>query len=612
MVFGMPLKYFSNTKYNMSDPVHKGSGRHAPPPVRQAPRPRGREEVLAEPPRTGLAPDTKAPTSPALSAPDSSAEALDLAIAAKLSIKGYELICKLGEGGMGNVFLAREASLDREVAIKAMNPDMFANMSARERFAREARALGRLNHPNIATVYAFINDTESGYAFIVQEHLRGTDMIGILQRDGPLAPKRFRRLFSQACDGLAAAHEAGIIHRDVKPDNIFIVKNGKENVKIFDFGIAKVEDGREGAACRTQVGTIMGTPEYMSPEQAEGREVDARADVYSLGVVMYEMVTGSTPFVPEEAHTNTPQAAFGELYRRIINEVPQPPSERSPEYGIPKEIDAIIMRCLEKEPEKRYQSMHELGAALDALPAKLKRRPTDPLMRIRKGGESDAPKPPVEPGAKATGTGQTPSAWEESRTTPPRTARKVGRKTTLIAAAATAVAVLGGAAAYYVAGGNAQVPGSPAESAGAEHGDAPGAAAAHQPKEAPATAPEARDGAKEAALPKEYKISLYTTQEGVRVLADEVQICVAGPARECSFRMEEGTDPKVITFTKTGFMDARRTVSPDSDQEIRVTLERPPERRQHAPQPNPERRRPGKKQGAQGGPVPFKVESNIK
>ncbi|MFH0884180.1 MAG: serine/threonine-protein kinase, partial [Candidatus Micrarchaeota archaeon] len=360
----------------MSHSKKEGSGAHdSGKPAPPRPQKKAMGDVLQEGPQRDI---SDQPTNPELKVPepvDDAATRLNAVLIKKFAEYGYTYIAKIGEGGMGNVFLARDDSLDREVAIKVMNDDMFGNKMAMHRFFKEAKALARLNHPNITIIYKLHPDEKEGYSFIVQELLNGKDMLDIIKEKGSLEPEILQALFIQACDGFAAAHEAGIIHRDIKPENLFVIgSNGKQTVKIMDFGVAKVEDKNVSASLRTQVGFVMGSMDYLSPEQAEGREVDARADIYSLGATMYEMITGRPPFGLDGSGT-TPQAYFATLFPKIKNETPDLPSKKAPWKRIPKELDSIIMRCLEKDPADRYQSMTELQDALRRMKLEPKLKP---------------------------------------------------------------------------------------------------------------------------------------------------------------------------------------------------------------------------------------------
>ena len=256
----------------------------------------------------------------------------------------YDLQKELGRGGMGVVYLARDKQLDRPVALKFLGSLVDDSEEFRERFVREARTAAKISHPNIVSIYDI--SASEGRAYIAMEYVEGVSLYRYLAKKGALPPREAVNFMVQACSALAAIHEGGITHRDIKPDNVLIAKGGL--VKIMDFGLAKSEDNR-----LTRAGVVMGTPSYMSPEQARGKEADARSDIYSIGMVLHECLTGQIVF------------ASGNVVMRQVQEMPPPPSASKDD--IPNELDAIVMKCIQKKPEDRYQSMHELVADLRAL-----------------------------------------------------------------------------------------------------------------------------------------------------------------------------------------------------------------------------------------------------
>jgi serine/threonine-protein kinase len=272
----------------------------------------------------------------------------------------YEIVGAIGAGGMGEVYRARDTKLDRDVAIKILPLDAAGASVRRERFFREARAASSLIHPNIITIHE-INSAD-GLDFIVMELVRGEALSGVLAR-GPLTIKRAVEYAVQICDALKTAHDAGIVHRDLKPGNIMITASGL--VKVLDFGIAKrvddpAADGeRPTAAPLTVAGTSIGTPAYMSPEQTLGDPVDARSDLFSFGVVLYEMVAGRLPF---QATTTL------NLVRQIVHDPPTP--LRASVSDVPQALVDVVDRCLLKNPDDRYQTAAELAADLRRVAAR--------------------------------------------------------------------------------------------------------------------------------------------------------------------------------------------------------------------------------------------------
>ena len=258
------------------------------------------------------------------------------------SVSHYRILEKLGEGGMGIVYKAQDIKLDRFVALKFLPPHVAASSDDKARFLQEARVVASLAHPNICTIHSI--EEENGKAFIVMEYVEGKTLKD-LDQNVPL--RQAIEIGTQVADGLAAAHEKGIVHRDIKPDNIMIHKDGR--VQIMDFGLAKLR----GVSRLTKEGTTVGTAGYMSPEQVQGHETDHRTDIFSLGVVLYELFTGESPFkgVHETAITY-----------EIVNVDPVPLSTVKPD--IDARLDAIVLECLEKEPSERYQSVAEVGKEL--------------------------------------------------------------------------------------------------------------------------------------------------------------------------------------------------------------------------------------------------------
>jgi predicted Ser/Thr protein kinase len=272
----------------------------------------------------------------------------------------YRLVAPLGEGGMGVVWKAVDTALEREVAIKVL-PEVFAADPERlARFEREAKLLASLNHPNVAAVYGLHEDR--GVRFLAMELVRGRSLTDEIVKG--LSPSRVLELAGAIADGLAAAHRQQVIHRDLKPDNIMIGEDGRP--KVLDFGLAKLGGIAPSpeAATTTQAGSILGTISYMSPEQAQGKPVDPRSDVFSLGIVLYEMTTGRRPFAGDNSVS---------ILTSILRDTPAPVTESQPKAPAP--LDRIIRRCLEKEPGARYPDASAVAAALASLRAELASEP---------------------------------------------------------------------------------------------------------------------------------------------------------------------------------------------------------------------------------------------
>jgi len=281
----------------------------------------------------------------------------------------YEILDKLGEGAMGVVYRARDATLGRVVALKMLSTDLGAEEELHQRFQREAEAIGRLSHPNIVTVYDL--GQSEGQLYMAMELLEGNDVRFLIEDrvQIPLADKV--RILVQICDGVGYAHSRGVVHRDIKPANILVTLRGV--VKILDFGLARVA----ARATITRKGMILGTPDYMAPEQAMGTSVDRRSDVFSAGSVFYEFLAGEKPFKGKTLH--------GVLYQ-IIQTEPEPLLTINPELHT--RLAAVVHRMLVKDPDKRYGTMQEVGRDLLAIHASLR------LSRSR----SAMPQPPPPTG----------------------------------------------------------------------------------------------------------------------------------------------------------------------------------------------------------------------
>jgi eukaryotic-like serine/threonine-protein kinase len=269
----------------------------------------------------------------------------------------YELEELVGSGGMSTVFRARDLQLDRLVAIKILHERYVEDPEYVERFRREARAVAKLSHPNIVTVIDRGDD--SGRQYIVFEHVEGENLKELVTRTGRMSPRRALELVIPVADGLAFAHEHGLVHRDVKPQNVLLSSEGE--VKVTDFGIARSLDVEHGV---TQTGTVLGTSEYLAPEQASGEPVSPATDEYSLGVVLWELLTGEVPFTGEN---------FVAVALRHVNEPPPRLLDRRPD--LPPRLAAAVERALAKDPAHRFPSMSALAAELRACLAEVDHRP---------------------------------------------------------------------------------------------------------------------------------------------------------------------------------------------------------------------------------------------
>lgn len=266
----------------------------------------------------------------------------------------YRIVRKLGAGGMGAVYEAVQIALNRRVALKVLLPAFAQNPEAVARFHREAQTAASLGHPNIIAVTDF--GTDHGQVFLVMELLSGESLARVIERERALAPGRAAWIATQALSALSVAHRAGIVHRDMKPDNVYLteVSGVRDVVKLLDFGVARFTDPLSDSVRLTSTGAVLGTPSYMSPEQARGRSVDARTDVYAVGAMLYEMLTGQLPF----RATN-----FNALLFAILEDTPPPIRMLRPEVS--PELAAIVERAMAKSIDTRFQSADELRAALE-------------------------------------------------------------------------------------------------------------------------------------------------------------------------------------------------------------------------------------------------------
>jgi serine/threonine-protein kinase len=257
----------------------------------------------------------------------------------------YKLIESLGQGGMGSVFRAERLHIGDEVAVKLLHPDLVREKQALERFRREARTAAVIRHPNVVSIHDFNDGTgETREAYIVMELVQGVSLGTLLRREGRMSPQRAARLMQDICAGVGVAHRQGLLHRDLKPDNVIVVppshEGDEETAKVVDFGLAKVRDVTAQTAL-TQTGAVLGTLYYMSPEQCSGEELDARADVYSLGAMLYEMLTGAPPF-----RSNN----FAGLISKHLHE---PPPHFPPSFGVSTAIESVCIRALAKNRDQR-------------------------------------------------------------------------------------------------------------------------------------------------------------------------------------------------------------------------------------------------------------------
>ena len=310
------------------------------------------------------------------------------------SVGNYKLLRPLGEGGMGVVFEAEHLSMGRKAAVKVLRRDLARDEQTIRRFFNEARATNEVRHPGIVQIYD-CGTTQDGSPWLIMELLEG-ETLGARMARGLMSPREVIELGGQAASVLDAAHTAGIIHRDLKPDNLFIINDphvtGGERVKVLDFGIAKLSLSSSALGMQTRTGIVMGTPLYMSPEQCRGtKQVDARSDIYSLGLLLYQMLAGQPPFLSD---------GIGELFDMHMNVAAPRLTERNP--MVPLVLAEAIHRTLEKDPTARFQKMSDLQKALEAAhgaaaPAQAALHPRDTVLASthRSGGTQVLPSSPT-------------------------------------------------------------------------------------------------------------------------------------------------------------------------------------------------------------------------
>ena len=290
----------------------------------------------------------------------------------------YQLLRILGQGGMGYVYLAQHVTIDKLMAVKVLGTRWARQLEFRDRFLIEAKASSKIGHENVVEIHDF-GTTPNDSVFFAMELLRGEALSELLAREGGLAWPRAKGIALQVCRALHAAHDKGVLHRDVKPENCFRMKRGanRDFIKVFDFGLAKIfGDENDPHRSLTRAGAVFGTPEYMSPEQARGKGVDARSDVYATGILLYELVTGQVPFTGE---------TFMDVLTKQVSDEPPPPRAMAPHLDIPADLEAVVLRALRKDKAERFQSMRELAEALAAVPTSPTSRASDPSPAPRSG-----------------------------------------------------------------------------------------------------------------------------------------------------------------------------------------------------------------------------------
>jgi len=299
----------------------------------------------------------------------------------------FRILAKIGTGGMGSVYKANQTAMNRLVAVKILHPKLANRRDLVSRFRREAKAMSHLTHPNTVKVLLY-GELEDGSLYIIMEHLEGKNLNQTVRSEGPMPFDRALPILVQVCGALEEAHRTGIVHRDLKPENIFLCNQGglRDFPKVLDFGLAKVTERemRPGSIILTQEGMVFGTPEFMSPEQAQGRTLTPASDIYSLAVILYELLTGKLPF---DARTPV------EYLQLHVTAPPIPLNERVPGQSFPPGLTSVIARALSKKPEDRYRSAAELAAALKPLVSTT--RGLSSIIPVRSDRPAQASPPPL-------------------------------------------------------------------------------------------------------------------------------------------------------------------------------------------------------------------------
>jgi tRNA A-37 threonylcarbamoyl transferase component Bud32 len=359
----------------------------------------------------------------------------------------------IGQGGMGKVYKARHLALDKTICLKTLKPALLEDPTLVGRFEREAKAASRLNHPNVIGVIDFGRIGDEGTLYIAMEFVHGRDLRLILRDEWPIGEERLIQIMAQVLAALGEAHNHNVIHRDLKPENIMVEqrRDAPDFVKVLDFGIAKIMDSDAPGLTRSDV--VCGTPQYMAPEQATGSALDARCDLYAVGVILYQLTTGHLPFDGQNSM---------EVLTKHVNEPPVPPRQKQPDAPISAAMEKLILHALEKEPSARPQTAEEFRKLLLGISRKQAAAITDAAQTPKKGGP-----PPAAAGKAAPGV-------KQAQTQPPAPSSRMA----LYLGGLVALLVALGAAAALLFGGKPRpaiaVPESPGPSSGQTRSQQPG------------------------------------------------------------------------------------------------------------------------------------------
>ena len=513
----------------------------------------------------------------------------------------YKVIRLLGEGGMGQVYLAEHSAIEKRIALKVLRAEYAHKGEIVTRFQQEAISASRIKHPNVLDVFDF-GQLENGCFYLAMEFLEGNDLADELQRSRVLTAPRALPIAMQICRALAAAHAKGVVHRDMKPENVFLQRtgDGEEIVKIVDFGIAQLKPSNEEAAAAsthrrlTRTGMIFGTPEYMAPEQASGKHADLRCDIYAVGIILFELFTGAVPFTGE---------TFLGVLTKHLNEMP--PSMRAvyPDLQLSDELEGVVLRALAKDPAQRYQTMTELAQALASTPEGQYAGIRGPYSQV--GGDGRGSVPAVgaspnptaqqfvanprgpQPGQAAPGPELTDAARAavtmarqdtgpgaraetqlggEAATRPPAKASGNGAA---VLAVLGVLLVAGGVGAFFIRerGGPTATP--PAQARPSEPPVA-SPVAAEPPLPAPSAVPPATSAALPAPPANAVKLEVVTDPPGATLMKNGFQVCDATPCE-----VTASVNETLELAGEKGPLKGKAKVLAQKDQRVTIKLSAP-------------------------------------
>ncbi len=510
----------------------------------------------------------------------------------------YKVIKLLGEGGMGQVYLAEHTAIEKRIALKVLRAEYAHKGEIVTRFQQEAISASRIKHPNVLDVFDF-GQLENGCFYLAMEFLEGNDLADELQRARVLTAPRALPIAMQICRALAVAHSKGVVHRDMKPENVFLQRtgDGEEIVKIVDFGIAQLKPSNEEAAAAsthrrlTRTGMIFGTPEYMAPEQASGKHADLRCDIYACGIILFELFTGTVPFTGE---------TFLGVLTKHLNEMP--PAMRSvyPDLQLSPELEGVVMRALAKDPTQRYQTMSELAQALASTPEGQYAGIRGPYSQVAGDGRGSAlpgalsPSPTAQQfvgnptGPQGSGPELTNAARAamtmprqdtgvearaetqlggEAATRPPV---KSGGSAGVVLALLGVLVVGGGAAAFFLRGPSTPVAPTTAQAKPSEPPTPPAVVAPEPPAVVPSAPPAASVAAPVVPAPNSVMLEVQTDPPGAMLMKNGFQVCDATPC-QVSASLNE-----TLEFSaEKGPLKGKAKVAAQKDQKVTIKLAAP-------------------------------------